>query len=479
MKKIAILGIIFLVLFVFLSPVQAEKKKQGEKYEQWLKEEIKLLVTPEEEAAFKKLANDEEKDKFIELFWAKRDPSPGTPVNEFRDEWYKRLDFVNKNYSKGSVSKGWHSDMGRVYMIFGPPYKIQAAQGGPKPESSGGSQIEAPPEMWTYQPMPALGLTSNFTITFRNYQYGYDLDQQTPQPIHRAMEIFPKVVMFSPDLKEIPMYNYTLDENSAEGKMIKDFITTGQEAKQLTLEWAPIFTRAMGGSTYVSLLVQLDPQSIDRKKLKEMTFFGRLKGEGEEVQDFIKTVRVEQEKADKLVLVFGFPARPGKSVLYLGAEDKDKENHTLIKSDLDVQNFWNDELNTSSLILSSEVVSKPREDAKAEFSPYVTSDYKATPRWGNAFKPSEFLSVLFHIYNAKTQDGEVDLAIDYFIISQEVGYKLNPQTIKTKIEENKTVAGGTEIPLSPLKPGKYTFKIKVTDKVANKTIEKTAAFVVE
>jgi hypothetical protein len=301
----------------------------------------------------------------------------------------------------------------------------------------------------------------------------------TPQTIRHAMEIFPSVVVFNPDLKELPMYKYTLDENSAEGKMIKDFITTGQEAKQLALEWSPIYTRATGGSTYISLLVQIDPQSIDRKKLKEVTFFGRVQGEGEEVQDFIKTVRVEQEKVDKLVLVFGFPAKPGKSVLYLGAEDKDKENHTLVKSDLDVQNFWNDELNTSSLILSSEVVSKPREDAKAEFSPYVTSDYKATPRWGNTFKPSEFLSVLFHIYNAKTQDGAVDLAIDYFIISQEVGYKLNPQTIKTKIEENKTVAGGTEVPLSPLKPGKYTFKIKVTDKVANKTIEKTTAFVVE
>jgi len=41
------------------------------------------------------------------------------------------------------------------------------------------------------------------------------------------------------------------------------------------------------------------------------------------------------------------------------------------------------------------------------------------------------------------------------------------------------VACGTEVPLSPLKPGKYTFKIRVTDKIAGKNVEKTAPFVVE
>jgi hypothetical protein len=125
------------------------------------------------------------------------------------------------------------------------------------------------------------------------------------------------------------------------------------------------------------------------------------------------------------------------------------------------------------------VVSRPKEEAVEEFSPYVTSDYRATPRWGNVFKPTEFLSVLFHIYNAKVENNEVNLVIDYFIISQDVGYKLNPQTIKVKVEENKAISGGTQVPLTPLKPGKYTFKIKVTDKIANKSIEKTTAFVVE
>ncbi|HNQ81109.1 MAG TPA: GWxTD domain-containing protein [Candidatus Aminicenantes bacterium] len=482
MKRYAVWSIVFLALFAFLytAPAGAAKKKEADKYENWMKEEVKLLITSEEESAFKKLKTDEEKDKFIALFWAKRDPSPLDKANEFKDEWYARLEYVNKTYSKGSIAKGWHTDMGRVYMIFGPPAQVRGGGSGQvRPESAGGSQIMGPPETWVYQPMPALGLNSEFTVTFLNQQFGYDLDEMTPQPVRHALDIFSKVVIFNPDLKELPMYKFSLDESSAEAKLINEFIAGGQEINQIPLEWTPIYTRAMSGSTYVSFLVRIDAQNLDRKKLREMTFFGRLQGEGEEVQEFLQPLKLDQDKSDKMLAVFGFPAKAGKSVLYLGAEDKDKELHTLVKADLDVQNFWNDELNTSSLILSSQVISKPREEAGAEFSPFVTSDYKATPRWGNAFKPSEFLSVLYQVYNAKTQDGALDLSIDYFIISDEAGYRLNPQTVKTKVEENMAVACGTEVPLSPLKPGKYTFKIRVTDKIAGKNVEKTAPFVVE
>jgi GWxTD domain-containing protein len=480
MKKPIMWTILVLAGLAILAPAAAAGEKKGpDKYEKWLKEEVALLILPEEKAAFEALKTDADKDLFIDLFWAKRDPSPGSKVNEFRDEWMARLAHVNKVYAFGVGPKGWRSDMGKVYLTFGPPSQVKGGATGVRTEAQEGTQFEAPAEFWIYPPMPDLSLTDQFTIIFRNFQSGFQLDETTPLKIRRAMEVFPKIVVFNPDLKELPMYKYVLDENSLEGKMIRDFIETGTEVKGISLEWAPIYTRAMGGSTYVSLLVQIDPGTIDRKKLKEATFFGRLKGEGEEVQDFLTTVRIEKEKEGKLVCVFGFPAKPGRSVLYFGAEDKDKENPTLLKADLDVKNFWKGELDTSSLILSSEVVSRPKGEPAGDFSPYVTSDYRSTPRWGSVFKASEDLSVLFHVYNAATENGEVNLAIDYFIISPEVGFKLNPTAIRTKVEENTAVAGGTQVPLSPLKPGKYTFRIKVTDKIANKTIERTAEFAVE
>ena len=113
-----------------------------------------------------------EKDRFIELFWAKRDPSPGSKVNEFRDEWMARLAHVNKTYASGVGPKGWRSDMGKVYLMFGPPSQVKGGATGVRTEAQEGTQFEAPAEFWIYPPMPDLSLTDQFTIIFRNYQSG-------------------------------------------------------------------------------------------------------------------------------------------------------------------------------------------------------------------------------------------------------------------------------------------------------------------
>jgi len=472
-------GLLAILILLYPSATtEAGKKRKMDKYDHWLKEEVALLTTQEEKAEFIKIKTDEEKDKFIEIFWAKRDPSTATKENDFKDIWYERLKYVNKTFTRGT-KKSWRSDMGKVYMFFGPPSQTTSTPPRTRREPMGGSQMEPATQIWIYQPMSDLGLTSSFRVVFREYQYGYDLDHQTPQSILRAIEIFPRVVIFNLDIKELPRYRFFLDNNSFEGKLINDFMTTRKEVKEISLEWKPIFARALNRDTHVSFLIQIDTQKFDRKKFKDMTFFGKIKGEGEAEEDFLKSVKTEKAKADKLLATFGLPAKPGKSVLYLGARGSDKENYSLLKSELDVPNFWNDELGTSSLILSHEVVSASKSERGEEFSPYIVGQFKATPRWSNIFKQSEFLSVLFHIYNARLDNDAVSLKVEYFITSAEVAYKLNPQEIKEKVEPGKTLAGGTEVSLSSLKPGKYTFKIKVTDRNANKSIDKTADFTVE
>jgi len=224
--------------------------------------------------------------------------------------------------------------------------------------------------------------------------------------------------------------------------------------------------------------VQIDPQKLDKKKFKEVSIFGKMKGESGE-EDFLSSVKTEKGTEDKFLALGGVPLKAGRYTLYLGISDKDKQIYSLLKSELDVVDFWNGQLNTSSLILSPQVVSAEKSDSEAGFNPFLIGEYKAFPRWGNVFRQSEYLNVLFQIYNAQLENGAVSLVIEYFVISPQVGYKLNPQEIKEKIEPEKALAGGTQIPLEPLKPGKYTFRIKVTDKIANKSIEKSADFTVE
>jgi GWxTD domain-containing protein len=200
MKKIIGLFIFFIFLYSCAS-AGIERKKKMDKYDYWFNEEVALLITPEDKTEFLSLTTDEEKYKFIEVFWARRDPSPGTEENEFKDEWYQRLEYVNKTFTRG-VKRGWRSDMGRVYMFFGPPWRITATPPTKRKEPMGGHQQDLGEHIWVYRPKLHLGLLYDFNVIFIEYQYGYDLADVTPQIIRRALEIYPNSVILNPDEKD-------------------------------------------------------------------------------------------------------------------------------------------------------------------------------------------------------------------------------------------------------------------------------------
>ena len=200
MKKI--IGLfVCLILLYSCSTTGIGKKIKMDKYGHWLEEEIALLIIPEEENEFLKLATDEEKDRFIETFWAKRDPSRGTGEYEFKDEWYQRLEYVNKTFTRG-LNKGWRSDMGKVYLFFGKPWRTTATPPIKRDEATAGHQQDIGDQIWIYKPKLRLGLTYDFEVIFTEYQWGYDLSDATPQIIRRALEIYPNSVIVNPDIKD-------------------------------------------------------------------------------------------------------------------------------------------------------------------------------------------------------------------------------------------------------------------------------------
>jgi len=70
-------------------------------YKTWLDQDVRWIITDEEAKSFKNLANDEERDSFIEQFWLRRNPNPESPENEFRDEHYARIAYANEHFAAG------------------------------------------------------------------------------------------------------------------------------------------------------------------------------------------------------------------------------------------------------------------------------------------------------------------------------------------------------------------------------------------
>ncbi|GBD93009.1 hypothetical protein BMS3Abin05_00588 [bacterium BMS3Abin05] len=68
-------------------------------------------------------APENKKQAYFEAFWKAKDPTPGTATNEVEDEYYRRIDFANQHFS--GFRAGWKTDMGMVYILFGPPNEVQ------------------------------------------------------------------------------------------------------------------------------------------------------------------------------------------------------------------------------------------------------------------------------------------------------------------------------------------------------------------
>src|SRR3989442_11968024 len=138
---------------------KAIQKEMESPYKKWLQEEVPYVITDEERGAFRKLSTDEEREQFIETFWERRNPNPGSPENEFKEEYYRRIAYANEHYASGIP--GWKTDRGRIYITHGPPDEIDSHPSGGtylRPQEEGGGQTSTYPfETWRYRYIEGIG----------------------------------------------------------------------------------------------------------------------------------------------------------------------------------------------------------------------------------------------------------------------------------------------------------------------------------
>jgi GWxTD domain-containing protein len=148
-------------------------------YDRWLNEDVVYIIEDQERRAFRNLGTDEERDKFIEQFWERRDPTPGTPENEFKEEHYRRIGYVNSRFSSTTKS-GWRTDRGRIYITFGPPDEI---------DSHPSCSASAPAvESWKYRYLDGIGnnVLIDFTDASCTGEYRMTMDPAAGGGVGRA-----------------------------------------------------------------------------------------------------------------------------------------------------------------------------------------------------------------------------------------------------------------------------------------------------
>jgi GWxTD domain-containing protein len=117
--------------------VEESGPPHGKDYTQML-EALSYIAGAQEVDAMRNLPPEKQADAW-EAFWRRRDPTPETPRNEFQVEFFRRLRYASGHFQ--GFGTGWRSDMGRIYVRYGPPDQI---------ESHPSSATNPATEVWSY-----------------------------------------------------------------------------------------------------------------------------------------------------------------------------------------------------------------------------------------------------------------------------------------------------------------------------------------
>ncbi|MBN1223263.1 MAG: GWxTD domain-containing protein [Candidatus Aminicenantes bacterium] len=154
------LSAVVIMAFLVSAVYTADKKSVkdlSEKYKLWLEEEVVYIISSTERDVFLQLETDRERDMFIEAFWKHRDPTQGTPQNEYKEEHFRRIQYANYHHGRETPKPGWMTDRGRTYIVLGEPNDIERFT-----QEAGVYNTE----VWFYQGLTQYGLPAGFNVVF-------------------------------------------------------------------------------------------------------------------------------------------------------------------------------------------------------------------------------------------------------------------------------------------------------------------------
>jgi GWxTD domain-containing protein len=512
-----------------------QKKKQEEKlrkeletpYKKWLNEDVAYIITDEERKAFRQLSTDDEREQFIENFWLRRDPTPDTEENEYKEEYYRRIAYANDHFASGIP--GWKTDRGRIYIVYGPPDEIDDHSSGgtyDRPiEEGGGTTSTFPFVDWTYRYIEGVGtnikiefvdptMSGEFHMTMDpsekdalTYVPGAGLtlyeqlglaDQSQrftrtdgttlgtgTQPLPESMQEFTRLQQFA-NLQKPPEVKF---------KDLQAVVSSSIRYNNLPFKARADYVRITDSTILTTVTIEfqrrdLQFQQKDNVSKATINIFGRITSiTGRVVNTFEDPVTVEVpaellQKALDGVNIYQkeIPLAPGTYRLNLVCKDVTGGNMTTYPMALNVPHFDDEKLASSSVILADLLETVPTTSIGT--GQFVIGDTKVRPRMSDTFDRNEKLGIYTQFYNfsvdatTKKPNGSIEYDITKNGAKDPVLHYTEPvASIPGATASRVTVE--KLLPLKTLEPGQYTLKMTVTDNGNNQVLAPTANFTVK
>ena len=515
------------------SDKDAVKEKLGGVYKKWLDEDVRWIITDEELSAFKKLTNNSERDAFIEEFWRRRDPTPDTAENEYKEEHYRRIAYANEHFAAGMP--GWRTDRGRIYIMYGKPDSIDShPMGGPyqRPAEEGGGQTETYPfEVWRYRYLEGIGqeIEIEFVDDCSCGAYEMTMDRSKKDALlhvpnagltdMESMGMASKADRFrnseslgqgffnsNLNTKEFDRLETFAKLNRAPDvkynrEMASEIVSHKFRTNPLPFDVRVDFVKLTSDTVLVPITLQVPLRSLtwvnkDGVQRAVLSVYGQLTTvAGKIVQTFDESLKKDvpadllEKEIDNTSLYWkALPMRPGLYRLDVVAKDVNGDKVGVFSRSYNIPDYSNDDkLTSSTLILADRLESVPsREIGTGNF---VIGENRVRPRVQPAdgkpasFKKDEKVSFWIQVYNLGIDEKtkRPSASVEYQVVNTGTNQPVVDLTESTaqmgNIGEQMTLA--KTLPLGNLVPGTYQVTIKVSDQVSKQSIAPTARFTVQ
>jgi len=513
---------------------RALKQELSKPYKKWLDEDVAYIITDEERAAFKQLSNDEERDNFIEAFWQRRDPTPDTEENEFKEEHYQRIAYANEHFAAGVP--GWKTDRGRIYIVFGKADEVESHPSGgsyERPMEEGGGETSTFPfEQWRYRYIEGIGqeVIIEFVDTCMCGEYHMTMDRSekdallmTPNAgltMWEQMGMSNKSQRFNgnglerlglgPDSTSLQAKQFDRLEQFAKLQQApKVKFTDLEEAVNSKVILNPMpfdvhvdFVKVTSDTALVPITIQMKNRDItfvnkDGVQRGTANIFARLTTlTGKIVQTFEDTVQVDvppellpRTAENSEVYYKALPLRPGRYKLNVAVKDVNGDRKGVWSRSIIVPEYSDDKLSNSSLIVADQMEPVPTKAIGT--GNFVIGTMKVRPRVAPADgKPAVFkrdrdakLNFWMQVYNLgmdeKTHKPSATIEYDVTNVATNKSIVQQVESTDTMGNVGDQLTLQKSIASANLQPGVYRIQIKINDKISKQTVDPSAVFAVE
>jgi len=508
----------------------AEKSKRVEAAGNVLKgwaDDVSIIITDEERKAFKKLTKDEERENFSENFWLVRDPTPDTPENEFRDQYYERVDYANDHFTSGIA--GMRTDRGKMYILNGPPDEIVSHPSGGtyyRPNEEGGGVTNTFPfETWRYRHLDGKSQTENVIYEFvdksMSGEYSLEYDPGEKDALRHVPGAGLTDAEVALGLDKADRFNKSntlqagssaaLPANYSQNNMF-DMLAKYNEAyipKDVKYNdlYVPSTTRL--SNNVLPFRVQANYVRVTSDEVRTLItiqFMNRDlafqdEGGGKKARAHIEGViyRIDNRRLRGFSqdVIQEFPSNtfaanldqptlfqetryltPGKYKVHITVEDKNSQSIGVQDYMLNVPRIPDQSLQASSMILAYSVTDLPQRMLGTDM--FALGEKRVKPNVTGVFRRNENLNVWQEIYGLTVdQTTRKPSATFEMVISQ------NKQEIKKLVSDSTELTGSglqmkytSSVPLADFAPGQYEVQIKVTDNLTKESFVTPSKFTV-